>query len=252
MYIYRCEDSPESIFTAIYNVYEDKRCREDVLLALDDDPRLFSTVINVAVDAERCRKVIRTLHRRFGIKDYEKLCFALAAADPDKAQAVYGTIAAGLTLGCGRGQLFDNLADVDVHTAFRLARGVEREYGHLREFVRFEELENGILYSKFESGNNVLAFLMPHFADRFPQENFIMHDIGRKLFGIHHMDGDWFLFQGEENITEEPSLSAEEVKYQELFKHFCNTIAIDERRNIKLQGSLLPKYFRKYMPEFRI
>ena len=97
MFIYRCEDTLESIFTAIYNVYEDKRSREDVFLALDDEPRLFSTVINVNADEERCQKVIRTLKRRFGMPDYERICLALATTDEDKAQAVYGTIAIGLS-----------------------------------------------------------------------------------------------------------------------------------------------------------
>lgn len=251
MFIYRCEDTLESIFTAIYNVYEDKRSREDVFLALDDEPRLFSTVINVNADEERCQKVIRTLKRRFGMPDYERICLALAATDEDKAQAVYGTIAIGLASGCGPGHLFDNLADAQVYKAFSLARTANREYGHLREFVRFEELESGILYSKFEPKSNVLTFLMPHFADRFPQENFVMHDVGRELFGIHLMDGDWFLLQGEENMTEKLILSADEIKYRELFKHFCKTIAIDERKNLKLQTGMLPKYYRKYMSEFQ-
>ena len=56
-----------------------------------------------------------------------------------------------------------------MYKEFSLARPANTDYGHLREFVRFEELERGILYSKFEPKSNVLTFLMHHFADRCQQ-----------------------------------------------------------------------------------
>ncbi|MDE6702009.1 MAG: DUF4130 domain-containing protein, partial [Acetatifactor sp.] len=49
----------------------------------------------------------------------------------------------------------------------------------------------------------------------------------------------------------EGAYSAEESKYQMLFKHLCKSIAIDERRNSKLQTGMLPLRFREYMTEFQ-
>lgn len=250
MYIYRCEDSLEGIFTAIYRVYEEHRSREEVLLTLDDELRLFSTVTVVEPDEERFQKVIRTLRRDFGEKDYEYLCLALASTDEEKAQAVYATVAAGLRSGCGAGHLFDNLADTQVNKAFRLAQNASRESMRMWEFVRFEELENGILYSKIKPKNNVLVFSMPHFADRFPQEHFVLHDVGRDLFGVHPAGEEWFLLRGEKGSPDLP-VSASEEKYQLLFKEFCRSIAIDERRNLQIQRGMLPLRFREYMTEFR-
>jgi probable DNA metabolism protein len=250
MYVYQCEDSMESIFTAIYNVYEDHHSKEEVLLTLDDEPRLFATVIPVAPDEDKTRKVIHTLRQRFGEEDYEYLCLALASPDAEKAQVVYGTIAAGLSGQSGRGHLFDNLAREAVNRAFRLARGASRENGHLQGFIRFEELEQGGLYAPIEPKNNLLPFLMPHFSDRFPRENFILHDKRRNLFGIHASEADWYLLQGETLLEEELIPSAQEGKYQALFRHFCRSIAIEDRRNLKLQQGMLPLRFREYMTEF--
>ena len=256
MYVYRCQDSLESIFTAIYQVYEDRRSREEVLLSLDDEPMLFSTEIAVKEDEVRYSKVIRTLKSRFGEENYEDICLALASPDPEKAQAVYGTIAAGLKNQCGRGHLFDSLADADVNKAFKLARNASRENCHLRGFTRFEELEQGIMYAKIGPKNNLLTFLMPHFADRFPEENFVLHDDGRNLFGVHPATvgtgGEaWYLLRGEDLSAENIQVSATEYRYQFLFKEFCRSIAIGGRRNLELQRGMLPLRFREYMTEFQ-
>ena len=250
MLIYVCEDSLEGIFTGIYRAYEEKREPLDTALSLTDDPVLFAEKTAVEPDGTRAFKVGRTLRRRFGEDDYLRLCQALAAEDERKAQAVYRTVARGLETNCRPGHLFDSLADDNVQTAFSLARGAGREIGHLQGFVRFQELKDRILYAVIGPKNNVLTFLMPHFADRLPGENFVLFDRERNLFGVHPAYREWYLFQGE---TEEPVLcpTKEEERYRELFRAFIRGIEIQERRNPQLQAKLLPRHFREYMTEFQ-
>lgn len=250
MIVYVCEDSLEGVFTGIYRAYEDKRDHSDTFLSLTDEPMLFAEYIGVEPDRQRTLKVINTLHKRFGEDDYVFLCMALAAEDPGKAQAVYRTVVDGLRRS-RPGHLFDNLAEDNVHKAFSLARGASREIQHLQGFVRFQELEGKILYSAIGPKNNVLTFLMPHFADRLPMENFVLYDEKRNLFGIHPAGRQWYLLQGEEAVHPALHLSEEEEQYQELFRHFCRTIAIRERRNLELQRNMLPLRFREYMVEFQ-
>lgn len=251
MVVYLCEDSLEGVFTAIYRAYEEKRDHADTVLSLTEEPLLFAEYVKVEPDLERTRKVMNTLRRRFGEDDYLALCQALASEDPDKAQAVYRTVADGLRRNIRQGHLFDNLADDHVHKAFSLSRGAGREISHLQGFVRFQELENKVLYSVIGPKNNVLTFLMPHFADRLPLENFVIFDDKRNLFGIHPSGRQWYLLRGEEAITPALKLSEEERQYQEMFRQFCRTIAIRERRNLELQKSMLPLRFREYMMEFQ-
>lgn len=263
MTVYRCEDSLEGIFTAVYLAYEEKRNHEDTYLALNDAPMLFAEDVPVLPDWEKAGKVINTLNCRFGEKDYQYLCMALAAEDEEKAQAVYRTVTDGLGRRAHPGQLFDNLADSFVNKAFALARNTWREIDHLRGFVRFQELENGMLYSRIGPKNNVLDFLMPHFADRLPIENFVMYDDRRNLFGIHPAGKQWVLFCGSEegdagtggagpgHRLSEMGLSGEEVQYQALFRRFCHAITIEGRRNAGLQQNMLPLRFREYMTEFQ-
>lgn len=252
MTVYRCEDSLESIFTAIYLAYEEKRDHMDTCISLTDEPVLFAENVYVTPDQEKINKVMRSLYRIFGEADYMSLCMALTSQDTDKAQAVYRTVVDGLSAKRGAGHLFDNLANDEVHRAFVLARMAGREIDHLRGFVRFQELENGVLYAKITPKNNVTAFLMPHFSDRLPQENFMIQDEQRGIFAIHPAGKQWYLFySGEQDAGFPMRLSAEEQTYQELFKYFCHKISIEERKNLKLQQNMLPLRFRKNMTEFR-
>lgn len=251
MVVYVCEDSLEGIFTGIYRAYEEKRDHDDTILSLTDEPILFAEFVEVEPDRYKTLKVINTLQRRFGEDDYISLCKALASEDSGKAQAVYRTVVYGLQQNCSPGHLFDNLAEDNIHKAFSLARGVGREISHLQGFVRFQELENKVLYSAIGPKNNVLTFLMPHFADRLPQENFVLFDEKRNWFGIHPAGRQWYLLQGEEAESPVLYLSEEEEYYQELFRRFCRTIAIRERRNLKLQRNMLSLRFREYMIEFQ-
>lgn len=255
MVVYRCEDSLESIFTAVYQAYEEKRRPEETVLSLSNEPMLFAEDIEVAPCVWKVKKVMSTLKSRFGEDNYMEICMALAAENEEKAQAVYQTVADGLSRSSSgllrRGGLFDNLANLWVHKTFTLARGVSREIRHLKGFLRFEELEKGVLYSKIGPKGNIVTFLMPHFADRFPAENFMIYDDMRNFFGIHPAGNQWYLLRREEiNGALELTLSEEERTYQELFRLFCHTIAIKERENTKLQRQMLPLRYQEYMIEF--
>ncbi len=252
MTVYQCEDTIESIFTAIYRAYEERRNHKDTVISLSDELYLFAEYVKVEPEPEKYVKVIRTIKRQFGEENYLWLCYALTASEGDKAQAVYQTVVDGLQRKVREGHLFDNLANDAVNRAHGLARGASREYLHLTGFVRFQELEQGILYSKIGPKHDLLTFLMPHFADRFPMENFMIYDENRRLLGLHPAGREWSVLQECENPeqAEQFALSEAEYAYQELFRYFCKKIAIEDRRNLDLQRNMLPLRFREYMVEF--
>ena len=253
MYVYICEDTPEGIFTAIYNIYEDRHNLPDTRLMTQWEPLLLAEYISVKPDTEKSGKVLRTIYRTFGEADVHSLFFALSAPDGEKAEAVYKTIAYGLKNKVSPGHLFDHLADRYVLKTFKLAKNAGRECHHFMGFLRFQELENGILFAAAEPRNHVLAELMEHFSDRFPGENFMILDEGRRLFGVHKAGEKWFL-TNDNGISEKikmTSLSEKEGYYAGLFRHFCKSIAIKERKNTDLQMNMLPLRYRAHMTEFQ-
>jgi probable DNA metabolism protein len=247
-----CEDSPEGVFTGIYEAYAMRKPHGSIHIQIGEEEnlRLFATYKEIEPEPEKSLRVAETLERRLGPEAYVEICCALAAQDGEKGEAVYKTVVCGFGMKDGR-QVMGNLAHPHVHKVFELARNVKNEAHHWKEFLRFQELEDGVLFSKIGPKNNIVTFLMPHFADRLPLYNFMIYDENRKIFAVHPASGEWYLVSGVEMGMERfEKFAAEEERYQELFRFFCKRIAIKERKNLKLQRNMLPLWFQEYMVEF--
>ena len=248
-----CEDSLEGIFTAIYDAYALREGHEHlhVQVGEEDNYRLFASYLYSVPDPVKTEKVVRTLKERMGEEVYHSLCRAAASYNnKEKGDAVYHTVVDGITHGSGR-RTMENLRNPYVSRTFELARRTANEVNHELEFIRFQELAQGILYSRIGPENNVIPFVMPHFADRLSTENFMIHDEIRGVFGVHPARKAWYLVSGTEGFMKESlRWSQKEKQYQELFTLFHKTIAIRERRNIRLQCQMLPLRFQEYMTEF--
>ncbi len=250
-----CEDSLEGIFTAIYDAYalREEHGHLHVQVGEEENYRLFAVYLHSQPDIDKTNKVIRTLKDRLGDHVYGAVCRAAASSARDKGDAVYHTVVDGITAGHGR-RTMENLCDPYVNRTFQLARYTANEVHRELEFIRFQELEQGILYSRIGPENYVMPFIMPHFADRLAPENFMIHDENRGVFGVHPAHKEWYLVSGIEEgtgeIQEKARYSDQEQKYQEMFTLFHKTIAIRERYNRRLQQQMLPLRFQDYMVEF--
>lgn len=250
--VFICEDSIEGILTGVYEAYELRKDHQTTHLQVGENEncRLFTVYHKVQADKEKSAKVLRTIYRRFGEEAYTQLCQAMVSYDPAKADAVYHTIVTGIS-GSYRGRLMEHLSNRSVNKVFRLSRNTGIEIHHLLGFLRFKELQGGILLARYRPKNDVTALIMPHFADRLPREDFAIYDEGRSYYAVHPKGRQWYLVRGELPFSEEQeAYSQQEAQYQALYRHFCQTIAIQERKNTDLQRNMLPLRFRKYMTEF--
>lgn len=254
-YVFICEDSIDGIMTGVYEAYQFKKEEgiesHDVLHLAVREPdtcRLFTQYITIETDREKSAKVIRTLKKELGENTYYDLCLACVCSDEEKADAVYHTIVTGLKYRDKN--VFARLHDEAVHKAFACKRNAGNELHYSIEFLRFEELENGILYAKIGPKNHILPFLIPHFADRLPADNFVIYDEKSGEFGLHPKFKQWYLVTNKDFDEDKLVFSAQEQVYRELFTEFCNTIAIEARINRKLQKQMAPLRYRPYMVEF--
>ena len=253
--VFVCENSIEGILTGVYDAWEEAvssglghgHCKLAVSV---EQPELFCLYRETPPDREKAGKVIKTLRRRLGEEAYEWLCYAMASREADKVEAVYRTIVAGLSLKQGY-RVFDKVTDPYVARCFALKRNVGSEIHRELEFLRFKELENGVLLAKIHPKNDILMYLGPHFSDRLPLEDFLIYDMNRRKALFHEKEKDWYMMDALElDGAAEACISTEEEYYQDLFRMFCRTIAIESRENRALQRQFLPLYFRDVMPEF--
>lgn len=255
-YILICEDSTEGILTGVYEAYQLKKkigieSHNNIHLAVKqpDMQRFFTQYEQIQADSQKAEKVINTLVKQLGNEVWYQISMAMVSCFEDKADAVYHTIVLGLHLRDKK--ITDRLQEDCVQRTFQCARASGNELCHLKQFLRFSELQNGMLYAKIDAKHHVLPYLMPHFADRLPADNFMIYDENTQTFGLHASYKKWYLIQGMDFDEGRLAYSKVEKEYQKLFQLFCKTIAIEARVNPALQRSMLPLRFRPNMTEFQ-
>ena len=116
--------------------------------------------------------------------------------------------------------------------------------------MRFRELSGEILYGGIAPKNRILTCIAPHFANRLPQENWLIHDKTHHMYAVHEAGKEWVLVENE-RIQEERlgHISENEQMYASLWTAFCRTISIESRENPRSQMQHLPLRYRPEMTE---
>lgn len=248
MKIFVCEDSLAGIFTGVYDAWAAPGAHAEKRLITGDtwNMELFAEYAMAAPDSEKAEKVIRTLERRLGHEAYEQLCYAAMSDAIDKADVIYHTIVTAFAMRDSK-RVFQNMHDPAVMRCFALGRTVGREATHHLEFIRFRELENGVLFARCTPKNRITLVLAEHFCDRFPAESFIILNATHHEAALHAAgEHTYVLCDSAVFLKETPGAYSEtEELFQDLWKEYFATIAIEDRKNEKLQGQLFPKRYWK-------
>lgn len=257
--IYVCEDSLTGIFSGIYEVWKRKMTAEEAGLEVGDsfERRLFCEYIFCKAEERKALAVIRMIQKNLGADVYEKISYALLSADRRKAEMVFRAMLEAKKLS-RKDRLMEHLGNEAVRTVFGMYRQVANEAHHYKGFVRFRELKNKTLFAKIEPKHAVLPCIAEHFADRFPQENWVIYDKTHEVFLIHEKGKRYYFLQqymcmkgdsgSDQNIA--GGFSEEEMDYEALWKGFVQSISVAERENRALQNQNLPLRFRTNLVEF--
>ncbi len=250
--IFQCENSIDGIFTAIYqawssgyghaNVRIEEQCERNNYNNIE----LFSEYNLVKTNLEQAIMVSRSIKSKISLEAYEMVCRVALSDYQGKGDLIYRFLILGFHIGK---RIIGNLSNEIVNRVFKINRYVNGEAHHLLGFIRFSEQENGILTSFIHPKNNVLTLITSHFADRLPNERFVIFDGNRDICSLHLPGRSWI-------IVEVPGINStyyeaiEDDEYENLWKIFFDNIAIKERISPKLQRNNLPIRFRRDMTEF--
>lgn len=257
--IYVCEDSLTGIFSGIYEVWKRKMTAEEAGLEVGDsfERRLFCEYIFCKAEERKALAVIRMIQKNLGADVYEKISYALLSADRRKAEMVFRAMLEAKKLS-RKDRLMEHLGNEAVRAVFGMYRQVANEAHHYKGFVRFRELKNKTLFAKIEPKHAVLPCIAEHFADRFPQENWVIYDKTHEVFLIHEKGKRYYFLQqymcmkGDSGSAQNIAgvFSEEEMDYEALWKEFVQSISVAERENRALQNQNLPLRFRTNLVEF--
>lgn len=250
--VFLCPDSMEGIFTSVYQGWKwgISGGEVEILVEEPDFPELFCIYVEICPDPGAAQKVARTIKRKLGFKVFEAVCYVAASCCREKGTIIFQMLLQAMKEGRNDRHILDKLTDPYINQASRLCVKVWRELHRFYGFTRFVQM-GSFLYAKIKPENDILPLLAPHFANRFPNENWIIYDESRQKALIHPKGGKYFI------RTEVPESSylqegiTEAGQYERLWKAFCTSIAIEERRNQHLQQQFVPLKFRPYMAEFQ-
>lgn len=253
-HIFICEDNIENILTGIYKAFE--YCKHghsldsvDIIICENNqyEREFFATYETIITDFDKAFKTMEHIKKKLGSYIHTDVLRVLCHYDSNRAYTLFRFLQYCFKNGISAA---DDLTNDYVIRIMELSRKVGNESHLFYGFVRFNNI-NGILYSVIEPKCNVIPLIIEHFTDRFPCENWIIEDKGRKLFAIHKAYGETKLFSGDYNFLEYESNNLTlNDEYEDLWNTFFNSISIKERENKKCQQNLLPLWMRTHMNEF--
>ena len=251
--VYLCDDDINSIYSALYIAWYESRDK-DVGVEFNNrvQNQLFCHYISTTPCSRKALLFEQFIQKHLGSQTYWDIFHALLSDDSYKAEAVFKLIQAAREISSGS-QIMHHLSHPDVAKVFELSRQVGNESHLYCGFIRFRELNNGVMYSEISPKSQVLTCIGDFFTNRFPSENWMIYDKTHQVFMIHQKQKNWVLVEGpplEDEIIND--ITEAEILYEGLWKSFHNTIAIEERENPKCQRNHLPIRFRGNMTEFMI
>ena len=232
----------EGFLSLVYEVYYKKLKPIKIYKTLPNE-MIFDEILELITSKEKYEKVFNALKIKFPKDCFEKILNIFMCNSKEFEMALLEYIIIGFK---DLKQLY-NINNSCVFYLNSLEKELFRLVHKMYAFIRFEELEDGTLYGKIESKFNVVYFLGKHFLKRFNNQNFIIHDLDRKLAFVK-IDEEFSI--QEVAYFDEPTFSSNEEKFQKLWKSFFKGVTIKERINLKLQQNLVPLVYRTYMSEF--
>jgi len=235
----------EGLMSALFYGYAHKLHPQNIVdetyqTAIGDSPVIIET------DLGNAERVVRGITDKLGFDFYKGIYTACLSDSEDKYIHIYNYA----RLGFSDGRIAQNAIATECGNAvMKMSAYVTNEAHFLCGFVRFSMLENGAFYSKIAPKTDCLEILLNHFCARMSTERFFIHDTNRAKAAAYLGN------RGEAIIIPVEKLppfvmSGDEKKYKTLWKQFYESVAIKERKNLKLQTNMMRKRFRPYMTEF--
>ncbi len=239
----------------------------EVLNARDPIPRpvreiqtqsLFEDRIIVRRDDARAAALWERLSRKIPQEPMDALYDAFLSELPGIDAAIAAVMRRMWHAGACRSL---DLSDPEA-LAVEKAANRAREEGHrFCGLVRFSELSDGSSYSAIEPSCNILQLIGDHFSSRFSPMRFAIHDTIRHRAILHEPGRSWDIIEGFElDLTTgttapdrilEKHLAGREREIRSMWARYFETIAIESRKNPRLQTSKVPRKYRAHLVEFQ-
>lgn len=267
----------EGLLSAIFAAYANHEDPTDVVCADVLQPRLSQRLFSVETNVAHAERVRRGLCKACGYQAFNAVRKASLSARADAGTAAYRFVryamdsqktrdcarcrkrssCAGAT-GSGncpkqRGRALSDITHPAVRPIFEIARSVDQECEHMRQFIRFEHLQDegtSVWFARCNPRDSVIPLIMGHFIERFNVQPFIIYDENHHLAGVYE-GHTWYLVRTEGEKLNLPDASIEEAAMQQAWQRFYQVVAVESRYNPELRQHFMPKRFWRNLTEMQ-
>lgn len=239
MTYYIVDGSEGCFYTAVFDAYNDKDCiitsERDVQLGLGFN------LIDVTTDCDKARRVKTKLNALdSGAEEDVRLVLKSNAALKENTAFEY----VKLIISRG-GAVRGMLADPTVLEMTTVRTRVYGEAHRLKGLLRFMENSDGIMYAPYTPDNDITDMLAIHFAARFANVKFVIHDLKRKIAALY--DGNEIVMTRADDA--EIYLSEYESYFENLWRQYYKSVNIAARPHEKQMRGSMPVRYWKFLPE---
>lgn len=223
----------------------------DVIIFKKTENPIFEGYL-VETSLENAQKVYDKLIKSLGKDGFEKIydCFLSEEKGIELHLLNY------IKLSLNFGKAINNYYLPETKKVEDLCKRVNHEAHKFKGLLRFRRLSDGTYFAIINPDFNVLPLIKDHFTDRFSDQNFVIFDEKREMALLFDSfskiskirtikDFDLRLKDYKNTVL----LHEEELEYTKLWKGYFNSICIEERKNVFLQKSHMPKKYWENLTE---
>ena len=243
--VYRYDGTYQGFLCCVAQCFFDKKLPQGVQLLDEPQGTLFG-IKAVDTDERLAARVERSLSVRISPLAQDMVRKGFLCCMEDKELRLIRFILKGYRNGARVTKLS---VDPDVHAIDKALLYLKNEAHYHVEFMRFADC-GGFLASMITPNNMVLPLVAPHFCERFNTENLVIFDKTHGMGFVYQSAGrKREFFQADSLDLPEPS--EEETHFQELWRLFYDTIAVEGRINPALRRGNMPMRYWQNMTEFQ-
>ncbi|MBC2458773.1 TIGR03915 family putative DNA repair protein [Clostridium beijerinckii] len=248
MKIYLYDDTFEGLLTSIYDAFYSNGSPPTSIYGKSqtNTPLLLGNIVEISTDINKFKKVKNAIINKINFLSLKKIYFAFLSNYEDKGIIIFNYLKIAFKLGP---DVHDFLNIDVIRLVDNITKKVLNECHRFEGFIRFNQIEEKLLYSSIEPDNDILELIGDHFKNRFPREYFIIHDISRQKALIYNTNFYEIIDMDMETYEK---LKSHNDEYTDLWKTYFKATTIQERKNLKLQCRMMPKRYWKHILETKI
>jgi len=240
-YVY--DGSFEGLLTAVYEAYYQSMKPDLIVSQANYQEDLLVKKIVIQTDCLKADKVYDAIIKKISYEALQKVFCVFLSELPESATMIYEYLRLGWMIGEKVDFCLSEQKVLNVHTVFKK---VSSEKHRMLGFIRFRKIKGNIYYAPIEPDYNIIGLLAPHFARRFNDQYFVIHDVRRNTAVVYNRS-EWII--SEFTANQVIAFDKDEQNVQNLWKQFFDSITIKDKINPRLQKQFMPKRYWKYLIE---